>query len=548
MTKKQAQNFGGKCVLQPVLILMALLMFAGCAKGEQLQELSHPDLGGVEPGVQKRLMAGRLRVEAARGGKKERAEDWGNMGMLYHAYEMHGPAQAAYANAIALDQNSFRWLYLLAFSHQRLGDYEAAQKYYLRAMELDPAYLGGWIHLGQVYLDNQQLDAAKTAFSRALNIEPGSAAALTGIARFHIANRNFARAIDPLKQALEIQPAANQLHYYLGMAYRQTGDRDLARLHMDLRGTSTPWFDDQLLIELNALHRNSRTYLDIGRDAFERGDLLTAAENYRLALEFRPADATTHLALSWVLELLGKTSQARTQVELSLELEPESAKAHYSKARLLEEAGDDKQAALHYLIAIAGDPQAEPPKLLLANLRMRQQQFEEAVVLFQQIDAVDNSDVLLLFRLALSLHASGDCLAAVATMERALALQPNSGTLNQGLIRSGSSCPQAEPADKQRWLVLARPMFEKLRSVDSAETLAMALAASGDFGEAIRLQQSLLTNMPGGGARRFAHGNLERYRQNEIAVRPWPADNPFYSPPPAPLADKRRMAGLPPAP
>lgn len=125
---------------------------------------------------------------------------------------------------------------------------------------------------------------------------------------------------------------------------------------------------------------------------------------------------------------------------------------------------------------------------------------------------------------------------------------PNSGTLNQGLIRSGSSCPAAGLADKLRWLALARPMFEKLRSVDSAETLAMALAASGDFSAAIRLQQSLLTNTPGGGARRFAHGNLERYRQNEIAVRPWPADNPFYSPPPAPLADKRRMAGLPPAP
>ena len=68
---------------------------------------------------------------------------------------------------------------------------------------------------------------------------------------------------------MEIQPAANQLHYYLGMAYRQIGDRDLARLHMDLRGTSTPWFEDQLLIELSALHHNSRTYLDIGRDAFD---------------------------------------------------------------------------------------------------------------------------------------------------------------------------------------------------------------------------------------------------------------------------------------
>ena len=174
---------------------------------------------------------------------------------------------------------------------------------------------------------------------------------------------------------------------------------------------------------------------------------------------------------------------------------------------------------------------------------MRQKQFQQAAELFRQIDKVDNADVVVLFRL--SLHASGDCLAAVATMERVLALQANSGTLNQGLIRSGSSCPLAELVDKRRWLALARQMFETVRSLDGAETLAMALAANGETSEATRLQQSLLTNMPGGSAKRFVQDNLERYRQGLTAVRPWPADNPFYSPPPVPLADKRRMAGLP---
>ena len=538
MTKRQNRNFPG-------LFLIALMMFAGCANGVQLQEVGHPDLSGLEPGVQKWLMSGRLRIESAAGGKEQQSAAWGNMAMLYHAYEMHGPAQTSYANAIALDENNFRWPYLLAFSHQRLGNHTEAEQYYLRAMQLDADYLSGWIHLGQVYLDDTQLAKAEAAFSRALEIDPENAAALTGMARFHIANRDFERAIDQLETAVEIQPTASQLHYYLAMAYRQTGDRELARQHMDQRGTVTPWFEDKLLIELSALHRNSRTYLDNGLAAFERGDLPAAAENYRLALESRPGDATTHLALSWVLELLGKPGQARAQVELSLEFDPDSAKAHYSKARLLEETGDDGQAAKHYLIAIAGDPQAEPPKLLLANLRMRQKQFKQAVDLFRQIDDADNADVLLLFRLALSLHASVDCLAAVATMERALTWQANSGTLNQGLIRTGSSCPLAVMADQRRWLALARQMFETRRSLDNAETLAMALAANGEAGEATRLQQSLLTNMPGGGAKRFAEDNLERYRQGLAAVRPWPEDNPFYSPPPAPLADKRAMADLP---
>ncbi|MCZ6826340.1 MAG: tetratricopeptide repeat protein [Gammaproteobacteria bacterium] len=548
MTKKQTKNFRGMSVRQSVVFLMALMMFAGCAKGVQLQDVSHPDLSDLEPGVQKRLMDGRLRIESADGGRRQQSENWGNMGMLYQAYEMYGPAQTSYANAIALDEDNFRWPYLLAFSHQRLGNYAEAGKYYRRAMRLDPDYLGGWIHLGQVYLDDQQLDKAGAAFSRVLKIEPDDAAALTGMARFHIANRDFERAIDPLKRALEIQPTASQLHYYLAMAYRQTGDRELARLHIGLRGSTTPWFEDKLLIELSALHRNSRTYLDNGLAAFERGDLVGAAESYRLALESRPGDATTHLALSWVLELLGKSDAARVQVELSLELDPNSAKAHYSRARLLEEAGDDSQAAKHYLIAIAGDPHAEPPKLLLANLRMRQKQFQQAVVLFQQIDDADNSDVLFLFRLALSLHASGDCLAAIAPLERALAIQADSGTLNLALIRSGSSCPLAEPADKRRWLALARQMFGSLRGLESAEALAMALAANGEFSDASRLQRSLLTSMPGGGAKKFVRENLEKYELGLAAVRPWSADSQFYFPPSASLADKWRMAGLPTAP
>ncbi len=527
------------------LVLAILMTFAGCVKSVPLQEVSHPDLSDLEPGLQKWLGDARMLVEAEMGDRQQQANAWGDMGMLYQAYEMHGPAQGSYTNAIAFDSKNFRWLYLLAFNHQRLGNYDDAEEYYLRALDLNPDYLAGWIHLGQVYLDDGQVENAAAAFLRALEIDPDNAAALTGMARFNIAKREFASAIDSLEKALEIQPTASQLHYYLAMAYRQSGDREMARQEMALRGTATPWFEDLLLIELNALHRNSRTYLDNGRAAFERGDLPGAAENYRLALVSKPGDATTHLALSWVLELLGDTKQARIQVERSLELDPDSAKAHHSMARLLEETGDDSLAADHYLIAIASDSQAVPPKLLLANLRMRQKQFQQAVELFQEIDDADNQDVLLLFRLALALHTSGDCLAAITTMERALALQKKSATLTQGLIRSGSSCPPAGAEDKKRWLALAKQMFESLRTRDSAEAFAMALAANGETGEATRLQQALLNNMPADTAEKFAEENLLRYQQGQAAIRPWPADSPFYSPLPASLADKREMAGLP---
>jgi len=523
--------------------LAIIVAFAGCVEGAEIRPVNHPDLSNLEPGVQKRLLEGRRRVESEHGTRVQQSEAWGHMGMLYQAYEMQVPAQASYANAIALEENDFRWLYLLAFSHHRMSNYPDAEKFYLRAMEIRPEYQAGWIHLGQVYLGNQQLDKAETAFSRVLKSEPDNAAALTGIARFYLAKRNFEAAIGPLKKALAAQPAASQLHYYLAMAYRQLGNREMAKQEMELRGSTTPWFEDKLLIELSNLHRNSRTYLDNGRTAFERGDLQSAAENYRLALESNPADATTHLALSWVLELLGKTREASEQIDLSLELDPDSAKAHYSKARMLGEAGNDTQAAEHYLMAIAGDPQAEPPKVLLANLRMRQKQFAKAVALFRQIDGPDNKDILVLFRLALALQASGDCPLAIATMKRALSLQASSGTLNQGLIRIGSGCQQ--DADKPELLILARKMFNAMHSLDSAETLAMALAANGQFDQAISLQQSLLTNLPGGSAKRFARRNLERYQQALTATKPWPADSPFYNPPPPSLADKRQMAGIP---
>ena len=154
MTKKQTKNFRGMSVRQSVGFLMALTIFAGCAKGVQLQDVSHPDLSDLEPGVQKRLMDGRLRIESADGGRGQQSENWGNMGMLYQVYEMYGPAQTSYANAIALDEDNFRWPYLLAFSHQRLGNHTEAETYYLRAMQLDADYLAGWLHLGQVYLDD----------------------------------------------------------------------------------------------------------------------------------------------------------------------------------------------------------------------------------------------------------------------------------------------------------------------------------------------------------------------------------------------------------
>lgn len=55
---------------------------------------------------------------------------------------------------------------LLGFSHRKLKRYEAAEKYYLRALELNPKHKGAMEYLGELYVETKRMDKANEMLIR----------------------------------------------------------------------------------------------------------------------------------------------------------------------------------------------------------------------------------------------------------------------------------------------------------------------------------------------------------------------------------------------
>src|SRR4029450_7089868 len=80
---------------------------------------------------------------------------------------------------------------------------------------------------------------------------------------------------------------------------------------------------------------------------------------------------------------------------------------------------------------------------------------------------------------------------------------------------------------------------EKSFDLDQGQTLAMALAAVGQFQEAVKIQRFMIAELQRAGQSHLAQllqVNLTSYESNQACLTPWRDDDPIFSPVPGNLA------------
>ncbi|MCP4330745.1 MAG: tetratricopeptide repeat protein [Alphaproteobacteria bacterium] len=73
----------------------------------------------------------------------------------------YGQAVPTLEEIVESDPTSADALNYLGYSHRKLGQYEIAKTYYLRALEVDPEHKGANEYLGELYLEQGDLAAAE---------------------------------------------------------------------------------------------------------------------------------------------------------------------------------------------------------------------------------------------------------------------------------------------------------------------------------------------------------------------------------------------------
>lgn len=223
--------------------------------------------------------------------------------------------------------------------------------------------------------------------------------------------------------------------------------------------------------------REYQQILELGWQAYRRGDIAAALASYRRVVEVLPNDASLWYDLGCLHALNHETDRARDALHRALTLDPRLAAAHDALGQLTEQAGDTQAARALYATANAIEPVNAKYLRHLARALLRLNDTDSARKALQDLVMFEPNDVdaryqlgllelradapdlaihefrkvldhapkhaLALNGLALAYLHLGDVAQASSTLQQANTVDPNNASIhtNLGLVA----------AQQQRW-------------------------------------------------------------------------------------------------
>ena len=544
---------------------------------DPLRTVPHPDLSRLEPAAREQILEARKRLESiaeARDVTEEKlSQAYGEMGQLYHVQDFLGAAQACYLNAQFLAPTDFRWSYYLGPIYRSRGEIEKSIATYERALQIRPRNIPAILGAAEGHLSLNRPALAGPLFEQALAVDESCTPALVGMGKIASSKRDTEKAIQYLEAALAIQPDANSIHYLVAMSYRKQGDLGKAQAHFQRvamlerlrRGHATPGYPDPLLEALDELKTGWRRHWVRGMRAFGKGRFAEAVEEYRASVALDPKNPIPRTDLGSSLARLGDLEGAAQQYAEALRISPGNPMLHYYLGTTLMGLHSDEDAAAHYQAAIRSNPGFKEAHFQLANLLMRLGRYEKAIPHYAAVIESDSGfgsqippgesgdgqlqqmNGLVRFMQAMALIRLSRYVEALAVLEEGVEVFPGHADMTHALARLLAACPDHKIRNGGRALQLLQPLLEGQGGMDleSVETLAMALAETGQFEQAVHVQRAMISDLQHN--QRFdlvqlLAENLALYERGQPCRLPWREDDPVFSPVPAAMEPLDRRA------
>ena len=454
-----------------------------------------PQLDGLEAAVRSQLEDAAARLTRlpgpARAGNEvsrdELAERFGELGHLYHAYELWPSAEAAYENARRLEKDEPSWTWSLAVVAFKKGEIAKARQLFGEVLELAPEHPAAQLYLAEIALQEGRAEEAGELAAAVLKKIDASPAALFAAGRAALLADRPQEAIPALELALEQVPDANRLHYLLAMARRATGDLDNAKKEMALAGQVGIKIPDPLDPVLAAYRRGERVATVEGDLAMNAGRFAEAVAAYEKATAAQPQNAELWTRLAAARATGGDLAGGERDLRHALELDPFLPVALLQLGRVLafEKKFADAIPFFERLLDLDKDNAAGHRELGLAlnALGRRQQALEHLRPVLTVLPADEDARLgaataaveLGLYQEARDLLVAG------------LELDPSQGRLARALARILAAVPQLELRDGVRALQLAEQVYRATQSPLDEEILGLALAEAGRCDEAAAL-------------------------------------------------------------
>lgn len=415
------------------LILLVLPSCDDPRRAPPLAPVPYPDLARSAPEVRAQLEDARRRLDETLIGGTDgaaRAEAFGAMGRLYHAYDLLEPAEVCYRNALALAPRERSWQYYLGLVAQRRGRLADAAHWLEEALARGGPDAATLLRLGDVELARGQPEAARSYFERALEQDATCVAARYGLGEAARASGELEVARRHFQRTLEEQPSAARVHYPLAQVLLALGRAAEAGAHLEaargrevsVGGEAT--CPDPLDAALAGLTLGSAAHLRRALQAAVAGDAELELEHYRRAVTVAPTDAVARQSLGSALFRNGDLDGAQRELREAARLLPSDASVRYDLGQVLLRRGDVEQAARSFADAIELDPTFPEARLRLADLLQRQGRSAEAEAHLRQVLTLDPLSIQARVQLALALYGTGRGSEAVAELGDLVDLHP----------------------------------------------------------------------------------------------------------------------------
>lgn len=519
-----------------VLVALAVM---GCSDPKvELVPMTMPDSSAFEPSVRNKLESVKAnldQISATKPSNEVLGRAYGELAMAFHAQDLVQPAERAYANARKLAPKEIRWPYLQGHLFNDASRVPEALEAFEAARAIQSKDLPTLVSLGQSYLQMGKLEPAQKAYEEANQVKAGQATAQVGLAKLAMIRKDYPKAIEHFEEAIKLWPNGLHLYQPLAIAYRGSGDaakaeQSLARF--DPRGVD-PSVSDPAADALAAEVVASKVLLRRGQREGKVGRFDLAEVAFRAATVADPSNAEAFANLGISLANLGRIEEAQKVLVRSLEMDDSIALANLSLAVLFDRQGQDGPAEKAYSAAIRLDPENTQACVYLGDLYMRTGRVQEAIDRYAQALSRSPGSPRVQISQALAFIKAGRFLDARKTLEPLVDGPTPSGEAMNLLARILATSTDTSLRNGTRALILSKTLFQKAPSPTVGQTLAMALAETGDFEAAKTLQGQTIAYYERTKAPvdlDFLKRNLDRFVQGRAVREGWSSSDPIFSP------------------
>lgn len=315
---------------------------------------------------------------------------------------------------------------LTGLSHRQARAYANEETLWRDTLAKNP---GSWIaanNLGVILMERGELDAADALFARVLELKPNHVEVRLNIGLLNEKRGGkLADSVEWYRDAVRLEPRYAPAWHRLGLAYQKTA-RQLRTQAAEMTGWDR-WF------RAHRLRARSEQYLD------------AALTSYRNALAGEARYLPSLLQLSSMLMEYGRFLDAIPVLERTLVVDERNPQARNNLAYSLDVVGRSEEAVALWDELLRENPSDVRALNLLGLSLARRAQWSAAATQFEKTVRIEPRFVEGHYNLGLARFELGDREGAIASLRRALEIEPGYGAARRALQRI-ESMPATRPS------------------------------------------------------------------------------------------------------